>query len=217
MALESDIPNANSRLVIFFHKKLKQNEAKTLQEGRPIFDEVVYIKKMIPGDGLNIIDRPMYESDKNEFPIQWAHFMNKQGDDQMISGTPLIEWPLVTTAQAEELKAIKFYTVEQVAFASDAAIIKIGMLAGMSPYSFRDKAKAFLNKASDVAESAKRDEEISTLKEELAKKAEENAKIKAETDARLAQMQEQMATILAAVGEKPKKGRKPKAEAEIEE
>jgi hypothetical protein len=49
------------------------------------------------------------------------------------------------------------------------------------------------------------------LKEELAKKDEETAKIKAETDAKLAIMQEQMATILAAVGEK--KTRKRKAEA----
>ena len=107
-----------------------------------------------------------------------------------------------------------FYTVEQVAFASDAAIIKIGMLAGMSPYGFRDKAKSFLNKATESAESAKRDEEINQLKQELSQKAEENAKIKAETDLRLAQMQEQMATILAAVGEKSKRGRKPKAEIE---
>jgi predicted transposase YdaD len=40
------------------------------------------------------------------------------------------------------------------------------------------------------------------LKEELAKKDLETAKIKAETDAKLAQMQDQMAAILAAVGEK---------------
>ena len=82
MALESDIPNANSRLAVYFHKKLRQNTDRTAQEGRPIFDELVYIKKMIPGDNLNVIDRPMYESDKGEFPLQWAHFVNKQGDDK---------------------------------------------------------------------------------------------------------------------------------------
>lgn len=213
MALESDIPNANSRLVVFFHKKMRQSEEKTLKEGRPIFDEVVYIKKMIPGDGLNIIDRPMYESDKNEFPMQWAHYMNKQSDDQMVSGTPLIEWPLITTAQAEELRGLKFYTVEQIAHASDAQVIKIGMLAGMNPYTFRDKAKSYLNKASESAESAKRDEELNDLKQELAKKAEENAKIKAETEAKLATMQDQMTAILAAVNTK-KPGRKPKAQVE---
>ena len=213
MALESDIQNANSRLVVFFHKKAKKNNFRSEQEGRPIFDDVIYIKKMVPGDSLSIIDRPMYESDKAEFPMQWAHFQNKVGSDQVIIGTPLVEWPLLTTAQAEELRAMKFYTVENVAEASDAQIMKLGMMAGMSPHNFRDKAKAFLNKAKDVADDSKRQEEIDILKQELAQKAEENAKIKAETEAKLATMQEQMTAILAAVGTK-KTGRKPKAQVE---
>ena len=66
MALESDIQNANSRLVVFFHKKAKKNNFRSEQEGRPIFDDVIYIKKMVPGDSLSIIDRPMYESDKKD-------------------------------------------------------------------------------------------------------------------------------------------------------
>jgi hypothetical protein len=72
----------------------------------------------------------------------------------------------------------------------------------MSPYAFRDKAKSFLNLATAAAETDKREQEINALREELAKKDEETAKIKSETDAKLALMQEQMATILAAVGEK---------------
>ena len=207
MALESDIQNANSRLVVFFHKKAKKNNFRSEQEGRPIFDDVIYIKKMVPGDSLSIIDRPMYESDKNEFPLQWAHFQNRQSDDQMVSGTPLIEWPILTTAQAEELRGLKFYTVENIANASDSQLQRIGMLAGMSPHTFRDKAKLFINKAKDIAEESKREEELANLREE-------NAKIKAETDAKLAQMQDQMAAILAAVGEKKPKGRKPKVEVE---
>ena len=207
MAIESDIQNANSRLAVYFHKKSKQNELKSEQEGRPIFEDVIYIRKMVPGDNLNIIDRPMYESDKNEFPMQWAHFQNKQGSEQMITGTPLIEWPLLTTAQAEELRGIKFYTVENIADASDAQLQRIGMMAGMSPHSFRDKARLFLSKAKGLAEDSKREEELNNLREE-------NAKIKAETDAKLAAMQEQMANILAAVGEKKPRGRKPKVEVE---
>ena len=207
MAIESDIQNPNGRLAVYFHKKSKQNAFKSEQAGRPIFDDIIYIKKMVPGDNLNIIDRPMYESDKNEFPMQWAHFQNKQGSEQMISGTPLIEWPIITTAQAEELRAIKFYTVENIADASDAQLQRIGMMAGMSPHTFRDKARLFLNKAKGLAEDSKREEELATLREE-------NAKIKAETDAKLAAMQEQMANILAAVGEKKPRGRKPKVEVE---
>ena len=75
------------------------------------------------------------------------------------------------------------------------------MIAGMSPHNFRQKAKAYLNLAADTADVAKREEELQALREE-------NAKIKADTDAKIAEMQVQMANILAAVA-KPKT-RKPK-------
>ena len=78
----------------------------------------------------------------------------------------------------------------------------------MQPHTFRDKAKSYLNLATQTADASKRDEEINLLKQELAKKDEENAKIKSETDAKLALMEKQMAAVLAAVGEK--KTRKPK-------
>ena len=57
MAIESDIQNPNGRLAVYFHKKSKQNEIRSEQEGRPIFEDVIYIRKMVPGDNLNIIDR----------------------------------------------------------------------------------------------------------------------------------------------------------------
>jgi hypothetical protein len=136
--------------------------------------------------------------------------MNRQGaHDEEVIGTPLSEWPLVSKSQAEELRGMKFPTVESIANASDQQLQRIGMAAGMSPYAFRDKAKAFLNLATTAAETDKREQEINALKEELAKKDLETAKMKQETEAKLALMQEQMATILAAVGEK--KPRKPKA------
>ena len=55
MAIESDIQNPNGRLAVYFHKKSKQNAFKSEQAGRPIFDDIIYIKKMVPGDNLNII------------------------------------------------------------------------------------------------------------------------------------------------------------------
>ena len=49
----------------------------------------------------------------------------------------------------------------------------------------------------------------------MPKKDQENAKIKAETDAKIALMQEQMATVLAAVGEKKPRKRKAEATEEV--
>ena len=127
--------------------------------------------------------------------------MNKVGEHQDFIGTPIEQWPLVTRSQADELKGIKFRTVEDVANCSDQQLQRIGMIAGMSPHSFREKAKAFLNLASDSADVAQREAELQALREE-------NDKIKAETEAKLAAMQEQMTAILAAVAEKKPKTRK---------
>ena len=200
MALPSDENNADSRLQVRFYKRPVQQEAETLASGRPIYKEFDFVHICVAGDTLTEIDTYVLQSHKTRFPIQWANYQNRIGkDDQEVIGTPVAEWPLVSKSQAEELRAMRFYTVEAIAGASDQQLQRMGMAAGMSPYAFRDKAKSFLNLASDSAETDKRTQEINELKEELAKKAEENAKIKAETDAKMALMQEQMATILAAV------------------
>jgi len=203
MALPSDESNADSRLQVRFYKRPVHQEQESLEAGRPIYKEFDFVHICVAGDTLTEIDTFALQQHKQRFPIQWANYMNRQGaNDEEVVGTPVSEWPLVSKSQAEELRAMKFHTVEAIANASDQQLQRMGMAAGMSPYAFRDKAKAFLNLAITSAETDKRETEINALKEELAKKEQETAKIKAETDAKLAQMQDQMAAILAAVGEK---------------
>lgn len=203
MAIDSDIGNADNSLYVTFYKKAVEIADETAAQGRPIFRECDFVRIMVPGNSLSEIDTIAREDHKNRFPVQWARYVNTQGESENIQGTPIKEWPLVSVSQAEELRGLKFYTVESIANASDLVIQKIGMAAGMSPYEFRNKAKTFLNLANETAEIAKKEEQITHLQEE-------NAKIRAETDAKLAQMQDQMAAILAAVGEKKPKARKAK-------
>lgn len=203
MALPSDEQNADSRLQVRFYKRPVQQEQESLEAGRPIYKEFDFVHICVAGDTLTEIDTYVLPSHKTRFPIQWANYMNRQGaNEPEIIGTPVAEWPLVSKSQAEELRAMKFYTVESIANASDQQLQRLGMAAGMSPFAFRDKARSFLNLATSSAETDKREQEINSLKEELAKKDLETVKMKAETDAKLAQMQDQMAAILAAVGEK---------------
>lgn len=203
MALPSDEQNADSRLQVRFYKRAIKQEQESLDAGRPIYKEFDFVHICVAGDSLTEIDTYALNAHKVRFPIHWAQYQNRVGaDDQEVVGTPVSEWPIVSKSQAEELRALKFHTVEAIAGASDQQLQRMGMAAGMSPYAFRDKAKAFLNLATNAAETDKRETEINALKEELAKKEQETAKMKAETDAKLAQMQEQMAAILAAVGEK---------------
>ena len=203
MALPSDEHGADARLQVRFYKKPIQQEQESIDAGRPIYKEFDFVHICVAGDTLTEIDTYALQQHKQRFPIQWANYMNRVGaNDEEVVGTPVAEWPLVSKSQAEELRAIKFFTVEAIANASDQQLQRMGMAAGMSPFAFRDKAKAFLNLATTSAETDKRESEINALKEELAKKDLETAKIKAETDAKLAKMQDQMAAILVAVGEK---------------
>jgi hypothetical protein len=216
MALPSDQNNADSRLQVRFYKRSVHQEQESMDAGRPIFKDFDFVQICVAGDSLTEIDTYALANHKTRFPIQWANYMNRQGaNDEEVVGTPVSEWPLVSKSQAEELRAMKFHTIESIANASDQQLQRMGMAAGMSPYAFRDKAKAFLNLATNAAETDKREQEINALKEELAKKEQETAKIKAETDAKLAQMQDQMTAILAAVGEKKPRKRKAEATEEV--
>jgi hypothetical protein len=203
MAIESDIQGADARLAVQFYKKSMKQEDASNEAGRPIFKEFDFVRIMIPGDNLTEIDTYAQESHKQRFPRQWAHYQNQVAGQEDVVGTPLDQWPQVTRSQAEEVRGLKFYTVEAIADCSDQQLQRIGMVAGMSPHNFRLKAKAFLNLANDSAEVAHREAELQALKEE-------NAKITAETEAKLSKMQEQMDALLVAVAEKAPKTRKPK-------
>ena len=203
MALPSDELNADARLAVTFYKRSVKQEDESVAAGRPIFKEFDFVRICVPGDNLTEIDTYAQESHKARFPRQWAHYQNQVAGHEQLIGTPIEEWTLISRSQAEELKGIKFRTVEDIANCSDLQLQRIGMIAGMSPHGFREKAKQFLNLATETAEVAQKEAEMQALREE-------NAKIKAETDAKLAQMQEQMSALLAAVKEKTPKQRKSK-------
>jgi hypothetical protein len=151
------------------------NQFQTSVEGRPIKYMADFIIIEIPGDRNTIIDTFAREEHQKRFPVQWALYQNEKSDGgSEIQGTLLRDWPILNAAQASELKHFKFYTVEQVASASDEQISSIGMMVGTSPLSFRDKAKAFLANAKDSAVVQQqadalrlRDAEIDGLKQQM--------------------------------------------------
>lgn len=195
MGIESDDKNADSRLAVRFESKPRKNEFASEREGRPIYEDIDYITIYVPGDSTLTVVAEVREDHKARFPIQWAHYQNKHKDDPRNTGTPISQWPMVTPAMAEELRAMKFFTVESIAQASDSQLSNLGMKAGMNPLTFRSRAQNYLKVAADESLSSKQDEQIRRLQEE-------NTSIRAETDAKLAAMQEQMAQLLAAVGAK---------------
>lgn len=198
----------DSALFVQFYMQPVQNQFKSLEEGRPIFEDRLFVRIEIPGNRNSIIDTFATEEHKRRFFRQWAYFEKKHASDSPIQGTPLSQWSLLQPARVEELKALGFRTVEQVAAASDNNITKIGMAAGIDPFAFRDRAKVYLQAAAGNAEAQKTADENKALHAAL----EEEKRKGEERDAKHAkEMEELRALISAATQQAPKKrGRPPK-------
>ena len=208
--LASDIDNPQfvgavpdtSGLGVRFYKDVRQNAFQSNQQGRPIFEEVTMIHIVLPGNQLFDVKEAVREDHKRRFPLQWAAFQNAQeGKDPMMIGTPLEQWPLLGRAQVEELKALRFYTVDSIAQASDATLSRMGMAAGMAPLALRDRALRFLAAAKDDAAVNKQAEEIERLRQEQTAKDREHA----ESLAKMQQQIDAMSQAVAANVPKPKR------------
>lgn len=128
---------ADKQLAVRFYMEAVHNEEKSGEAGRPIYDDVEFIEKRVRGDRNNIVMRPARPDDKQQFREAYKDF--KSGEESPLSGTPLKEWPSITKSMLEELKHLGFFTVEQLAEASDSVCSKF---AGLQTY--KQKAKVYL-------------------------------------------------------------------------
>ncbi len=110
------------RVYAEFYTHPRRNQAKSLEAGRDIYEDLPYIKIMVPGDKDNIIQRPVRDQDKQRFPRQWQAFQNQ--DTQPMEGTPLAEWSGVTRSMVEEFKHFGIRTVEDLVNMPDSQFIQ---------------------------------------------------------------------------------------------
>lgn len=144
-----------------FYNEAVQNNFKSEREGRPIFDDVVFVRIVRPGDNKSIVERPAKDEDKHRFPLQWAQFERQEA--QTLSGTPLEQWPPMTPALVRSLKAINIPTVEALAGVTDGNLENIGMGARK----LRDQAQAFLVAAKDGAANSQLLAENEDLRDQI--------------------------------------------------
>ncbi len=206
--------NPDARLSVQFYNRPLLMEFKSEAAQRPIYENCDFIKIFTPGETgkLNIIDTIARQEHKDRFPIQWAAYQNRPGSDTRYIGTPITEWPRISSSQAEELKAIKFFTVESVANASDAQLQGIGMIAGQSAFTFRDDAKRFLMVADAASKLKEADDKLAAADAKALAAQEQHANDMAEMKA---QMQQLLAAATSQV-EPSKRGRKPKEQMQEE-
>ena len=168
----------NKLYVVFFVKPVKQG-FKSEQAGRPIFEDVPYIRIHVPGDKTTVIEEQVSEEHKQRFASRWEKF--EKGLSQSPEGTPVEEWPQVTRSQAAEFKALNIFTVEQLANLSDAMIGKF-----MGGGAMRLKAQTFLATAKDTAEAQRLATENAELNGRLAKQEEDIARLSAQIEVLMA-------------------------------
>ena len=137
---EAFMEDNRGRMAVFFHPVQRQNIFRSEKEKRPIFEEKIFLKKLVPGDNTLTIDRPMRETDIDEFPVEWARYQQKK--ESAPTGTPIEAWTVISETQKAEFKALNIFTIDQFANLADIAGNKI-----MGFNELRDKAKAFIDAA----------------------------------------------------------------------
>lgn len=115
---------AKGQLAIFYHKSV-HNPQRSQQEGRPVFEDRVFVRVAPPGERLNIVDRPATRQDQQRWPMQWASF--QQNKEQTPEGTPIELLYPEKPAVAATLRANGVMTIEACAELSGNAIDSVGM------------------------------------------------------------------------------------------
>lgn len=174
---------ATRNLAVKFYLHPMQDDVKSDEEGRACYNDVEFVEVRVRGDRNNVVQRPARPDDKRVFRDAYRAF--KDGEAQAVSGTPLAEWPTITKSLLEEMKYMGFFTVEQLAEASDSVCSKF---AGLQTY--KQKAINFLRFAKEaapiaalqkVADDAKNESEV--LRRQLAEMVEGQKTMQAQIEA----------------------------------
>ena len=181
---ESFMEDNRGKMAVFFHAVQVRNNFKSDAEKRPIFEERIFIKKLVPGDSTLIVDRPMREQDMEDHPIEWARYEQKK--EQKVAGTPIDAWSAVSETQKAEFKALNIFTIDQFANLPDVAGDKI-----MGFNDLRSKARTFIMAAQDS-------QMMDKIRAEMDKKLETQ-------EAELAELRAMIAELTAKKAGRPKK------------
>lgn len=147
---------------VFFFYEDRQNQRKSEEAGRPIFDQIACISIQWPGGDETV--RVVEPKDKSAYKELWDAF--QAGGEEVQHGLPLTEWAAIPGSVVKELKYLGFHTVEQLAAASDEAKRKLGPIGNL------------IKKAADFLESANCPQaEIVNMRESLEREKRRTAKL----------------------------------------
>lgn len=153
-----------------FYTEPVQNNFKSQQEGRAVFEDREMIEIIIAGDKHSVINEIVTDNHRRRWAREYQAF--KEGLELAAEGTPVEEWAAISKSQAMELKSCNVRTVEQLAALPDNLLTKAVPMGG---HALRSRAQAFLKQVGDGAELAgamariaQQDAEIAALKKQVA-------------------------------------------------
>ena len=158
---------ADKKLFVIFYSEAIKNESKTIEAGRPIYDDIDHIRILAPGSRDTFVTEatPEYQI---RFADRWKQY--KANQEQTVSGTPLSEIPWMTKGQVAEFKAVNCQTAEQLVTMPDNVSQKF-----MGHHQLKARVQSFLDAAAGAApalklqaELEKRDEQIAQLQTQVA-------------------------------------------------
>lgn len=161
----------DNKLFVQFYTKPVMHPLKSTEAGRPIFDEVDYIRIRVPGSQLTCIDTPVTDANYlQRFGDKYRAW--KAGQKDVMQGTPIESFPFMLSKVAliAELKAMGILTVEQLSTLDDGYAMKL--MGGME---LRKRAKEWIDSTSGT------DAQLASL-------AAENDQMKAQMTAMMEQM-----------------------------
>lgn len=163
------IPQGDERkMLVTFKLHAIKNNAKSEKEGRPIFDEKVFVEIIAPGNKNSVTFRESKDADRERFPAAWQRF--ERGQASVAHGMPLEQWPQLTVGDVASLKSMNVHTVEHLADLPDGVADQY-----MGFRTYRAKAIAYLKVAADGAH-------VSKMQSEIEKLTAENAQLAAKVD-----------------------------------
>lgn len=158
-----------------FEKQMKEGKEVWVDTGDLL--RVPYVTIMKPGDSTSIMHLEVREDHKRRWPRHWLAFQIEEGlveDGSQLPGWKIEEWDQFKDDKESirNLKHMRFYTVEQIASASDAQVQRMG-LGGMglreaAKNAIRSKMgldvrKEIASKDAQMAAMQKQIEELSAL------------------------------------------------------
>ncbi len=174
---EHNRSKGDENLYVRFFTAPIQNKQKSAEAGRPIFEDKEMIQIMVPGSKDNIVVREIRKGhDDVRFPKQWAAFQNSE--KEIVEGTPLAQWPIMSASQVEELKYFGIRTIEQLKEVPDSTAQNFMGLQTLK------------QKAADWLAYVEETKEVSVLQADLEERDEKIAALESQMSEMIAEMKE---------------------------